>query len=202
MDETAPKDRVRMVSAFVEEHWSPVYASTDSADLVTILLASQQQVGWRVTQRESQASRQARRSRQNAEDFIEIAQRCQIQASDAFYDGYYETVPGNDSLILDGEVMKGEAAYYRNPDGSRGAMYHDGTVTGGTMIRGRTQYRTKTKGMVHWDAGFLRERAAAEAEMQSRPVRNVKAALEAKAGEVLPMRRILANPRYDRHSAV
>ena len=61
LEESAPKDRVRQVSAFVEERWSPVYRKTDSTDLAAILLASQEQVGWQVTQHESQASRQVKK---------------------------------------------------------------------------------------------------------------------------------------------
>ena len=51
-------------------------------------------------------------------------------------------------------------------------------------------------------AGKRHLRQKAEKEMQSRPVRNVKANLEAMAGQVLPMHRTLLNPRVDRKSAV
>ena len=171
-------------------------------DLVEIILASQDQIGWQVTQRESEQSRLARKARQNAEDFIEITQSVQIQANDDWAMGLIMTVPGNDKIIIDGQVLKGEASYYRNPDGSRGAMYHDGTVTGTVITKGRREYNARTKGWAAWDKGFVERRERDQAEMDSRPIRNVKAALEAKAGEVLPMRRLLANPRYDRKSAV
>lgn len=178
LDEAAPYDRVRQVSAYVEEHWSPVYAKTESADLATILLNSQKQIGWHITQRESEQSRLARKAQQNAEDFIEVLQSCQVQASDAFYDGYYETIAGNDPVVLDGEILRGEATYEWNEDGSRGAMIHDGIVRGGTQIRGRQQYDRATRGMVHWDKGFAAQREAAQAEYASRPVRNVRRAME------------------------
>jgi hypothetical protein len=187
MEENAPPSRVRQVSAYVEEHWSPIYRSTDSTDLATILVASQQQVGWRVTQRESQSSRRARKAAFNAQHFAEVAQSAQIQANDAFYAGYYETIPGNDPVILDGEILRAQ----------------DGTVIrGGTQIATRKQYEQKTKGMVHWDKGFVAQKWAAEAEHDSRPMRNVRVALERVRGEVLPMRRLIANGRYDRRSAV
>lgn len=170
-----PRDRVRQVSAFVEEVWRPEYAKTRSTDMAEILRASQTLVGWQVTQRVSASSRH----RLTAEQFAEVLQSAQIQASDSFYAGYYETIPGNDAIEIDGKML-----------------------TGGTRVTSRTQYNAVTKGMVHWDRGFLEQRKAAEAEMASRPIRNVKANLERVAGEVLPMRRVLANPRYDRRSAV
>ena len=198
-----PANRVREIGPYIEEVWSPVYRRTESIDHVEILLASREQVGWTVTQRESQASRSARRSRINAEEFEQVLLTAQIQASDDIYNGYFETIPGNDPCVIDGEILRGQPTYERNADGSRGKMIHDGIVRGGTMIRGgRREYREKTKGMVHWDAGFLAERAKAQKEMESRPVRNVKANLEAMAGQVLPMHRTLLNPRVDRKSAV
>ena len=198
-----PRDRVRRVSAFIEERWTPVYAKTDSTDLIEIIRASQKQTGWMVAQHESAESRIARRDRQNAEEFEQVLLTAQIQASDDIYNGYFETIPGNDPCVIDGEILRGQPTYERNADGSRGKMIHDGIVRGGTMIRGgRREYREKTKGMVHWDAGFLAERAKAQKEMESRPVRNVKANLEAMAGQVLPMHRTLLNPRVDRKSAV
>jgi hypothetical protein len=191
-----PRDRVRQVSAFVEEVWTPVYRSTDSTDLATIFRTSQELVGWTVRQRASVSSQA--RHRLTAEQFVEVLQSAQIQASDEYLNGYYETIPGNDPLIIDGQIMKGKATYDAD-----GRMTHDGTVRGGTMITGgRAEYRAKTKGMVLWDAGVVRERMKAEADIATRPVRNVKANLERKAGEVLPMRRLLANPRVDRRSAV
>lgn len=198
-----PSDRVRQVSAYVEEHWSPVYASTESADLLEIILASQRQVGWTVTQRESEQSRLARRAHQNAEEFVEVLQSTQIQASDEFYNGIMETVPGNDPIILDGEILRGEATYEWDADGNRGKMIHDGIVRGTMITKGRSEYNARTKGMIHWDKGFLKEREAVQAEMDSRPVRNVRRAMEAIAGEKLPMWKPTGiNFRRDRRSAV
>lgn len=199
IEESAPPNRVRQVSAYVEEHWSPVFRGTESVDLVAILLASQDQIGWTVTQRESEQSRLARRAHQNAEEFVAVLQSCQIQASDEWANGYYETIPGNDPVILDGQILRGEATYDEN-----GKMTHDGIVRGGTMITGgRRQYREATKGMAHWDKGFMAEREAAQAEMDSRPVRNVRRAMEAIAGEKLPMYgNVGINFRRDRRSAV
>ena len=193
-----------MVSAYVEEHWATsIRVVRKVHDLVEILLASQEQIGWQVTQRESEQSRLARRAHQNAEDFVEILQSTQIQASDEFYVGYYETIPGNDPVILDGEILRGEATYETNEDGSRGKMTHDGIVRGGTMITGRKHYNSETKGFVQWDKGAWQEHLRVEAEMLSRPVRNVRQAMEAIAGEKLPMWRPTGiNFRRDRRSAV
>jgi hypothetical protein len=198
-----PANRVSQVGAYIEEVWAPVYRRTESADLVEILLASQEQIGWQVTQRESNDSRLARKARQNAEEFVEVLQSAQIQATDEFYNGILETVAGNDPIILDGEILRGEATYETNEDGSRGKMIHDGIVRG-TMIRGgRKEYNDRTKGYVHWDKGAWEKHLAAEAEMASRPVRNVRRAMEAVAGEALPMWKPTGiNFRRDRRSAV
>lgn len=190
-----PRERVRQVSAFVEDVWAPVYGTTDSTDLGTILRVSQQQIGWRVTQRQSASS--IVRKRLSAEDFREVVQSTQIQASDAFYNGVYETIPGNDPIVLHGEILRGEATYDRD-----GRMTHDGIVRGTMIQHGRAEYNARTKGWVHWDAGFVAQRKAALAEEASRPVRNVRRNLERVAGECLPMRRLVTNPRYDRKSAV
>jgi hypothetical protein len=170
-----PKSRTRQVSAFIEEHWSPVYASTTSTDMFEILKASKTQVGWRVTQQQTASSR----ARMTDAQFIEQAQTLQFQTSDEIYNGYFETIRGNDPIEIDGKIL-----------------------TGGTRITGgRAEYRAKTKDYVHWDKGFIEKRQAALAEEASRPVRNVKANLERVAGECLPMRRLLPNARYDRKSA-
>lgn len=182
-----PASRERQISAYVTESWAPVYAKTDSTDLATILISSQKLIGWQVTQRESQQSRQAKKAAYNAEHFAEIAVRAQIQASDEFYAQYYETIPGNDVAIIDGEILRAK----------------DGTpIRGGTQINSRKEYEAKTKGMIHWDRTHIEQRNAALAELDSRPVRNVAANLERVKGESLPMRRLIPNGRYDRGSAV
>lgn len=171
-----PRDRVRQVSAFVEEVWQPQYAATHSTDMVEILRASQTLLGWWVRQRVAESAR----ARLTAEQFAEVLQSVQIQATDAYLCGYYTTIKGNDPIVVDGK-----------------------TLTGGTRITSRTHYREATKGYVHWsDKGFLEKRQAALAEEASRPIRNVRANLERVAGEVLPLHRKIANPRYDRRSAV
>ena len=126
-------------------------------------------------------------------------QSTQIQASDEWANGYYETIPGNDPVILNGEILRGEATYDEN-----GKMTHDGIVRGGTMITGgRRQYRAATKGMVTWDKAAWKLHEEAQAEMASRPVQNVRRAMEAIAGEVRPMWTPTGvNFRRDRRSAV
>lgn len=182
-DADVPRDRVRSLNAFIEEHYAPIYQTTDSTDLAEILRASQTVVGWRVTQHVKKSA--IAKAPMSAEQFYEHVQSLQIQASDEFYNQYLETVPGNDPVIIDGE-------YLRSSDGK--------IITGGTQIRhGRKEYQQKTKGFVHWDKGFLEQRDKALAELASRPLRNVKDALEKVAGEKLPMWRPTGvNARKDR----
>ena len=171
-----PKSRERQVSAFLTEHWSPVYAKTDSTDMVEILRASQTLLGWTVTPRVAASAK----AKMTAEQFAEVLQSAQIQASDEIYNGFYETISGPDSILVDGKML-----------------------TGGTRITGgRREYAEKTKNFVHWGPGVAEKHAAAHAELDSRPVRNVKRALEAHAGVALPLYRRLQNGRYDRRSAV
>lgn len=182
-----PKDRVRSVNAFIEEHYAPVYAKIDSTDLSVIFATRPEIVGWRVTQRVKKMARA--RAPMTAEQFAEHIQSLQIQPTDDHYNVYMETLPGNDPVILDGKVLTAA----------------DGTVIrGGTQIKhGRREYRDKTKNVIHWDKGYVAQREAALAEEASRPVRNVQRALEATAGAVLPMHRpVGTNARKDRRSAV
>ncbi len=186
-DAEVPKDRVRIVSAFIEEHFAPIYAAIDSTDLAVIFSTAPEIVGWRVTQHVRKDARA--KAPMSAEQFYEHLQSLQIQASDAFYNQYLETVPGNDPVVIDGQVLRAK----------------DGTVIrGGTQIRhGRKEYAQKTKGFVHWDKGFHAKREEALAEQASRPLRNVKDALEVTAGEKLPMHRPVGlNMRKDRARAV
>lgn len=191
-----PASRVRQVSAFAEERWEPVHLKTDSTDMMEILRASETVIGWNVTQQPSASSRA--RNKMNSEDFREIVESLQIQASDEHLNGYYETIPGDDPVILDGQILKGEATYDEN-----GRMTHDGTIRGGTMITGgRAEYREKTKGFIHWDKGGLEQREKAIAELNSRPVRNVRRAMESYAGELPMWKPTGINFRRDRRSAV
>lgn len=200
-----PKDRVRQVSAFIEEVWAPVYGTTTSLAIADILRASQTLIGWQVTQRvraahcdcttarfERHADGEYRcgacgrgHAKLSAEDFQQVLQSMQFAPNDEMYNVYLDTVPGNDPVILDGKVLTAS----------------DGTVIrGGTQIRhGKREYRQKTAGFAHWDKGFLAKRQQALAEEASRPIRNVQRALEAVKGEKLPMwRPVGVNPRKDR----
>jgi len=213
-----PISRQRQVSAFVAERWAPVYAKTTSVDPIAILRASETLMGWQVTQHVHAAHCDCThakfeldadgrlvhsacgRARKpvTAEQFAEILATMQIEATDEFYNGIYETIPGNDPIILDGEILRGEATY-----DAEGRMTHDGIVRGTMITKGRREYNERTKGFVHWDKGFIKERLVAQAEEDSRPMRNVRRALEATAGEVLPMwRPVGINMRRDRRSAV
>jgi hypothetical protein len=188
-----PIERVRQVSATLEEVWEPVYRPIDSTDLFTLLHTQPELLGWNVTTR---ALTRARRYLRDEEE--ERIQSLQVIPSDAYYNGIYETIPGNDPIVLDGEVLRGTPTY--NPDGS---IKHDGILRGTVITGGRAEYRRRTKGFVHWDKGFVAAREAAQAEMASRPVRNVRRALEATAARCLPTwQPVGINPRRDRTRAV
>jgi hypothetical protein len=177
-----PESRMRLVSPYVEEHYAPVYATTDSLDLSEILRASQELVGWNVTQtirdehcdclnavwNKEGVHEQCGRARASLSDeqFVEHVARVQLQASDEFYNGFYETIPGSDSVLT-------------------GA----GLATGGTRItRGRTQYNQKTKGWVHWDKGVVKEREKAYAAEQQKWIDDVRPRVEKVSKTQLPRR--------------
>lgn len=196
-DAEVPISRVRAVSAFIEEHWKPIYDSSKSTDMFEVLKASQTLIGWKVTMH---ARKEARaKAPMTAEEFVEHVQSLQIQATDEFYNTYLDLVKGNDPVIVDGEVLRGQPTY-----DAKGRMTHDGVIRGGTQIRhGRKEYNEKTKDYIHWDKGYYAERKKYLAERESRPVRNVKQALDAFRGEVLPMWKPTGiNLRKDRQAPV
>lgn len=213
-----PESRTRQISAFLVEQWAPVYKQSDSTNLWDIFRASEELVGWNVTQQirnshcdcthakmeldgdgrlvHAACGRASKRLSQ--EDFEQVIQSMNVIPSDEFYNGLVETVPGNDPIVLDGEILRGEATYDHE-----GRMTHDGIVRGTVITKGRREYNERTKGFVHWDKGFAAQREAAINELNSRPVRNVKRMLDSIAGEKRPMKKIIGvNPRYDRRSAV
>lgn len=178
-----PLSRMRLASPYIEEHFEPVYASPEGLSYAEVMRRGNVLVGWTITQRARsphcdclQATlehdhdgvlihRQCGRARKRVEDadFAEHILRLQFAPSDDFYNMYYETIPGNDPVIMeDGKVLKGAPKYNR-----KGQMIHDGTIRGGTQIRqGRRQYRTLTKNMVLWDKGVVKEREKAYAAEQ------------------------------------
>jgi hypothetical protein len=131
-----PLSRERVVSPYILERYSPVMAGMEI-------------VGYRVIQEprsqfcdclSARWSREGgtmvhvqcgrRRAPISDEQIIEKALSIQMQPSDAFYDQYYVTIPGNDKGVVDGMEVKG-----------------------GTRISSRREYNERTKGWVHWDKG-------------------------------------------------
>ena len=131
-----PYSRERVVSPYIIERYKPV-------------MAGMQIVGWRVVQEPRSQfcdCLHARWSKEGGEmvhtacgrrrapltdaEIVEKVMTVQMQPSDAFYDGYYETIPGKDRGVVEGVE-----------------------VVGGTRIRSRRDYQQKTKGWVHWDRG-------------------------------------------------
>lgn len=215
-----PKERVRVLSAFIEEEWSPVYATQKTETNIEAIFANANRlVGWKVVQRarnpycdctSARFSRNAdgefrheqcgrARKHLSDEEFCEIVDQVKIQASDEFYNGLYETIPGGTEPVRDletGEILRGQPVY-----DAEGKLVHDGIIRGTYIRGGRAEWKQKTKGMVLWDEGVVRERAKAYAEEQQAPIDFVREALERTAHEVLPMRGVVRpSPRYDRFS--
>ena len=155
-----PYSRIEVLSPYVEAHWRPVYGTTNSENLAEIARVGQTIVGWKITLKErseycechnarfeltEKGSVHAKCGRGRAaltdEQFVEHVQSLSFGVTDDFYNTFYMTIKGNDSIDTPAGPAKG---------GTR--------ITGG-----RAEYNQKTKGMVHWDDGFMRERGLAEA---------------------------------------
>jgi hypothetical protein len=189
-----PKSRMRVVSAYVEEHFTPVYKEQESRNYHAILAAGMQLDGWIVEQKLRKqycdctnarlerdvdgklVHRACGRAKTRVADseFAQHILNIQIAPSDEFYNTYYETIPGDDPVVLDGKVLKG------TPVWKDGKMVHDGTIRGGTqMTRGRREWREKTKGWVLWDKGVVKERDKAYAEYQKKFIDGVRPRVKA-----------------------
>jgi hypothetical protein len=184
----APASRVRQVSRYVEEHYSPVYDTPRSSGLAEALRASTTVVGYnirqvartpycdcrsaRLTLEDGQLVHRAcgrARKKVAAEDFVEHVRTLQLAPSDEFYNTFYPTIPGPDAVQTDAGLAKG-----------------------GTQIRGgRREWREKTDGWVVWDKGVVKEREKAYAAEQQKWIDGVRplaeralARLPRKLGEV------------------
>ena len=163
-DIEVPYSRERQVSPYVTERYRPVYAKTQSDDPAEILRASQQLLGWTVTQeprspfcdcRSALFSRDGgefvhrkcgrRRAPLSDREVVERAMSAQLQPSDSMYDTFYPTIPGKDSAVIEGVP-----------------------VTGGTRLRSRKEWREKTKGWVLWDKGVPAAREKADQDEKSK----------------------------------
>jgi hypothetical protein len=167
--EIPPKNLQRQVSRYVDEVWTPVMMTTDSTDPAIIYWASQTLAGYRIVEvarspqcdcskakytvidgelAHAQCGRpMAYIGAEHSEDIAEHVQSINLAQADDNYNRFYETIRGPDSIMTEA-----------------------GPAKGGTRIRGgRAEYRRQTKDMVHWDKGFVRERALAEGkEKQAR----------------------------------
>lgn len=164
MGKTVPADRRENLSPRVDAVWTPVYGTTDSENFAEIFRVARTLLGWRINlvdRAETCDCKGARFQlvdhelvhvkcgrmaapigREHAEDFYEHIQSLSFGVTDEFYNTFYTTIKGNDSIMTEAGPAKG---------GTR--------ITGG-----RAEYREKTRGMVHWDKGFLPERAKAEGQ--------------------------------------
>jgi hypothetical protein len=170
-----PISRMRLVSRYIEEHYQPVYDTPRFSGMAEAIRANTTVIGWNVTQtirsphcdclqatlemeQGKLIHRECGRARRHIsdEDLVEHLQRLQIAPSDEFYNTDYPTIPGKDPIVVDGKVLRGEPVY------RDGKMVHDGIIRQSTrMTRGRREYREKTKNMVLWDKGVVKERQKA-----------------------------------------
>lgn len=68
-------------------------------------------------------------------------------------------------------------------------MTEVGPAKGGTNITGgRREYREKTKGFIHWDKGYVKERDKAYAEEQQKPIKAVRERVLKASRQLLPHR--------------
>jgi hypothetical protein len=179
--EDAPKNRIRVLSPSVEEHWEAVPEKIPFGDPIPMTVPI---AGFRVTQhvREQHCTCDGAKFEQRSDGLIHV--RCgrpaksRVQGEiaehimalqiapeeDALYCGYYPGIKGNDPLHHDptktgmaawqgGDIVRAKYEPARG-DGVWRAT-NDGTpIRGGTEIRGgRREYREKTKGYYHWDSG-------------------------------------------------
>ena len=196
-----PKSRMRVATQYVEEHFTPVYDTARFSGMAEAIRANTTVIGWWVEERartpycdcmqahlEMQDGKLVHaacgRARAHIDDaeFVEHIQRLQFAPSDDFYNTYYPTIPGNDPVIIDGKVLKGAPKY-----DERGRVVHDGTIRGGTQMRGgRAEYRHRTKGMALWDKGFVKERAAAYKASQDAWIKGVRPRMFKANKQMLP----------------
>jgi hypothetical protein len=179
-EEVPPSGRTRLVGRYIIEDWSPVYATTDSENILDAITASQTQVGWNVTQRvrnpycdctharfssdgTHSVCGRARRSMDDAE-YIEHVQSLTVAHSDEYLNGFYETIKGKDTI-----------------------MTTAGPATGGHRITGgRAEYRRLTRNMIHWDKGYIVERARYEADDKQKKKDSVRVKAEIVSKRSLP----------------
>jgi len=196
-DPERPTDNRRRVNAFVEEVWTAIpfaFEDLSTADLAAAVANGVVPImGYEVRQvvshRESWVS-------MNAEQRQEVLQSIgqYHRHEDHVYNGHYPTIRGHDVAHHDpnavgmaayqgGNVLRGRPAY----DAS-GKMVHDGTVRGGTEIRGgRAEYRRvlKQKGYEPFDKGYFAHVDRIKADQQAARDAKHKIAQE-KADAMLP----------------
>ena len=195
-----PPNRMRLISRYVEEHYEPIADTPRFSGMAEAIRAHSTVVAWKITQRvRSQhcdcrqatleledgklihkACGRARRYVAD-EDFAEHILTLQIAPSDDFYNTDYPTIPGNDPIEIDGKVLRGEPVY------RDGKMIHDGIIRQSTRMRhGRREYREKTKGMVLWDKGVIKEREKAYAASQKAWIDGVRPRMEKADKQMMP----------------
>jgi hypothetical protein len=197
-----PFSRMRLVSRYVEEHYAPVLDTPRFSGLTESIRALNTIVEWKVTQKlrsphcdcaqatlELDAGKLVHkacgraRAHRSDEDFIQHIQSLQIAPSDEFYNTDYPTIPGKDVYIMpDGKPLRGTPTYDAN-----GKMTHDGIIRQNTrMTGGRREWKQKTKNMVMWDKGVVKERDKAYAAHQKSFIDGVRPKMEKVDKQMMP----------------
>ena len=162
-----PAKRREQISPFVEERWEPVAVSFDPDEVSVEQMAQHLFAGdlpvahWRVTQHVT--------IKQSWTSLSEVERQEVLQSigqyhrhEDHIYNGYYPTIRGTDvahhepgqpgmKAFQGGRALRGRPSFDAD-----GRMTHDGTIRGGTEIRGgRREYREKTKGYEPMGPGWF-----------------------------------------------
>lgn len=196
-DEIPPIGRTVQVAPWIEERWTAVPKELTDTELWTVAATGIVPIaGWRVTQH---VTLKATWMDMDVEARAEVLMSINAHVEDdAIYNGYYPTIKGDDvahheigqsgmRAFQGGDVIKGNAKF-----NAAGDMIHDGTIRGGTEIRGgRAEWRRKTKNYAMFDKGYFKHveriRAQKQAEREARQqteIEKVDALLPRRIGEL------------------
>lgn len=191
-----PSDRKRIVSATVEEVWSPVYASVHGDDVASVFRAlaggMPAQTGWVVAQVTRSATcdcpgakmtstdeglvhlacarPHTRVGVEHVEDFAEHIQSLTMVTGDSeIYNGFYGTLPGNDVAHHNADAKGMDR--FREGMAIKNTSLVEGVLRGGTEIKGgRAEHRRQTKGMIEVGPGYMRDIEKIQAAKKAKKV--------------------------------
>jgi len=193
-----PAGGTREISRFVEERWVAVPKSLTGSIVEIALQVSNGVIpieGYRVTQHVRASTTGF--AHLHGEELRQHLLSLGVQTKDdETYSGYYPTIQGNDVAHHDptqpgmrafqgGETLKGR------PLVVNGKVVHDGTIRGGTEIRGgRAEYNRviRQKDYVQFDNGFTRDADRIRAEQKAK--REARQAIAVEKRDALLPRKI------------